>query len=220
MPAPQNHVLWCVNRSNAGGHICLYHDTSNLACDTAPLETLAWKVAGVNPGVTARFAWPAQFHLAWTNPGVVRTCGALSLQDSVCAQFSRNRFGYFFSGTAPGSNEDRDTAGKHFLAETDGSIPPYNSACLGLGMDGTCALAIHPAPNRKWTLTPAPVAAQAYWLTFGFVGEEGDIISPSCINKPHKIVFPPGAQEMTAVYQIDGTWISREGPPGLVLHQQ
>jgi hypothetical protein len=207
MAASKKFTLWCLNNSNADGNVCVYQDVSNVVQSGGTgLCILAWMVAGANSGSQIRFAWNTGYQFAWfdDNAHLTQAFKPAALGDQVT--LSRNQFGHQFSPSASGTDAQ-------LTIKMDQSVPSANNIVAGIGMDGAGTFAVAARPNTVATFTPVADDALVYWISFGYHGRANQPITPANMNLPQKISFPYKVREMTAVYNVDGTWTMFHGHP-------
>lgn len=203
--------LWFQNRSTAPGVACIYQHLTNIVADVR-LHQLAWMVTGANPSVWVHFQWSLDYSFIFIDQGPPRSQQAepADLVTANSAVFSHNQFGYVLS------TQSVPAIQPGFLINEDASVPPVNSAIVGIGMHGAGTFAAKAGPNEKLSFKPAPTLDYSYSITFGpYTFEAGDVLDVAILNRPGAVHFPADLFSMTAILGSSNLWTISHGAPAI-----
>ncbi|OOV94731.1 hypothetical protein [Pseudomonas sp. MF4836] len=200
------YAIWFINNSSSSGNACVYQDSANVTLNNGDgFQTLAWMVMGANPGTQIKFVWSLSYDLVWFDYDSPLTQQIIAAPPGNQVTLSQNQYGYTFSKPSSG------TAGS-LVIKADATVAPVNNVICGIGLDGAGTFGVKPQPNQAGTFTPC-TGPLTYWISFGYNGATNDVIVPEALNLSQQITFPAGIYNMTAFYNIDGTWTLKSGSP-------
>lgn len=210
MSGNQEYNLWFVNQSGNAGKVCVYQDSGNIVFNRVNPNVLAWMLTGANPLVQVHFKWTTDYDFVWfdyASPESQQIIAAnVSADESIT--LSQNQDGYYFQMPAPG------TSSGQLSVQSDGSIPSFSTAIVGIGMHGAGTFAFPAEPNINSVFTPVQDANLVYWISFGsYLFDVNDPIDVSILDMPAKISFPFGVYTMTAVLNSQNQWTIYSCPP-------
>ena len=207
--------LWFGNQSTNAGKACVYQNTENVAANVQPKQ-LAWMVYGANPTTWILFRWSLEHAFIWIDQGPPETyqVAPADLATSNSITLSHNEFGYFFSGQAAGA------LGRLAIMEDD-SVPSFNKAMAGIGMDGAGTFAVAASPNQALAFTPAPASDLSYLITFGpYTFQAGAVLDIPVLNPSGLVRFPAGVNSMIAILTSANQWDINPGQPSLEIMER
>jgi rhizosphere induced protein len=201
-------TIYFTNKTNSGGNICLFQRSNSPYMGQA--LPLAWAVQKCGAQSNCTFSWETKYCFAWgvtgpLMPGVVFTAAQILPADpGGNNSITLDKSNGFLQFTNP------QRAGQPgFLQVLQTGTVPFNTASVGIGMNGLATVVIPANPN----MTTVFDTRMDYYMAWGDY-KTGQALDVESMSNVLNVPYPPNTTLLFVTLNADLTWTISTVPTG------
>jgi rhizosphere induced protein len=171
--------------------------------DVPDAMSLAWFAEEAAPTTQLIFNWTIDYQFVWSEVGTLAPGVVFTASQKLGADPGGTNNQVTFTNEPPFTFTGQSSGPAGSLTIVQDSTIPFNTASIGIGMNGSSLYALPAQPRVTAQFTPTP----NYFITFGtdiMIGQVLDV--REVISTSAQIIFPPNVFSMTATLNADNSW--------------